>query len=61
MKTIGIIIFLLGVIIIGSELSGYSPEILDWLTQWGKSVGWGLKVTIVIIGATLYLISSSFE
>ncbi|MDO5687618.1 MAG: hypothetical protein Q4G42_09660 [Neisseria sp.] len=57
----GIIVFLFGTAVIGFDLLGYAPEALNWMDQWGKSVDWGIKVTVVIVGAALYLVGGQLE
>jgi hypothetical protein len=56
MKSIGGLLFLLG---IGSILLGFTGlefKLLMWVDNWGETIGWLIRAAFIVIGAAMWFI-----
>jgi hypothetical protein len=56
MKKIGSTLIILGILAIVLEYVNMVPRVLMWIYNWGDTVAWGIKISLIIIGAVLWLI-----
>ncbi|MFB9864434.1 hypothetical protein [Rufibacter immobilis] len=54
MKYLGLLIFLVGVVSLLVASFGANHFLLLWVDNWGRSIGWVLRVGITIAGYVLY-------
>jgi hypothetical protein len=61
MKSIGGYMFFFGV---GSIVLGYMGRellVLSWVDNWGPTVGWGIRVGLIVVGAALWFLGRKDE
>ncbi|MFT2007185.1 hypothetical protein ACMA1I_00785 [Pontibacter sp. 13R65] len=56
MKFLGILLFMAGLLSLLLELIGANLLILNWLNQWGYTTSWGIRISVILLGAILYLV-----
>jgi len=61
MKRIGSILLLFGVMAIVMDFFNAVPRLLVWIYNWGDSVAWGIKVSLVIVGTILWWLGKSAD
>ncbi|WP_205499654.1 hypothetical protein [Rufibacter psychrotolerans] len=54
MKYIGLGMFLVGLVSLLVALFGAYHFLLLWVDNWGKPLGWAIRVGIVVLGYVLY-------
>ena len=57
----GVFLLLLGIASIVMYFIGFVPKILVWVDNWGDSVGWAIRIGIVVLGALLFLASKKMK
>lgn len=61
MKSIGGLLFLLG---LGSFVLHYMNmefKLLTWVDNWGPAVGTGIRVALIVVGAALWFVGNKRE
>jgi hypothetical protein len=61
MKSIGGYMFFFGV---GSIVLDYMDRqftLLSWIDNWGSTVGWGIRIALIVVGAVLWFIGGKQE
>jgi hypothetical protein len=58
LKSIGSLMFILGVAAIIFGFMDRVPRLLAWIYEWGNGAAWAIKIGLVVGGAALYLMSS---
>ena len=43
------------------SLIGYELRLLMWIDNWGTGVGWGIRVALVVVGLSMYMLVPSEE
>ncbi|MBC7848706.1 MAG: hypothetical protein H7Y31_03165 [Chitinophagaceae bacterium] len=61
MKSIGSILFILGAVASILGLIGRDSIILRWMNDLGETVSWIIKIGLMVLGATLYIIGGKKE
>ncbi len=61
MKNVGSIFLFIGIASIGMIFVDYSFEYLMWIDNWGNTVGWIIRVAIIIVGGGLYFVGGKSE
>ena len=61
MKSIGglMVVFGAGSIVLG--LIGMEFSLLMWVDNWGPTVGWAIRGTLIVVGALLWLLGPDYE
>ncbi|ALJ01442.1 hypothetical protein [Rufibacter tibetensis] len=54
MKFLGLLIFLVGLVSLLVASFGANHFLLLWVDNWGRSIGWAIRVAITIFGYVLY-------
>ena len=54
MKTIGMYMALAGIFSIGFQFMDRELSILRWIDMWGDTVGWIIRVGLIVVGGALY-------
>lgn len=57
MKELGSAMLFFGIGSIVLNMIGLEFIILAWIDMWGPTVGWIIKVALIVVGALLYLTS----
>jgi hypothetical protein len=55
MKKIGSFFIIIGLLAIVLNYINRVPRLLMWIYQWGEGVAWGIKISLIVLGAILYL------
>lgn len=61
MRTIGTYLAIFG---IGSVILYFFDmqfRLLMWIDMWGESVGWGIRIGMIVLGAILFLVGKPSE
>jgi len=58
---IGAFLAIAGVLSILLHFFGYNLKVLLWIDLWGPTVGWIIRVGVIVLGAALFLLSKSGE
>lgn len=58
LSSIGAFLAIAGVASIVLYFIGYNLKILMWIDMWGITMGWVIRVGLIIAGGVLYLIGS---
>ena len=58
LSSIGAFLALAGVASIALNFFNYNLRILMWIDTWGSTMGWVIRVGLIIAGGVLYLIGS---
>jgi hypothetical protein len=58
MKSIGSLMFILGVLAIVMYYLDRVPRLLIWIYNWGEGAAWAIKIGLVVVGAGLYILGS---
>ena len=58
MGSLGGFIALLGVFSVVVTSAGGDFELVAWIDSWGRSVGWSIRVGLVLVGAMLWLVGA---
>jgi len=58
MKRIGSFLMLIGLLAIVLNFINYVPRVLIWIYQWGEGPAWAIKIALLIVGLTLYIVGS---
>jgi hypothetical protein len=56
LSSIGGFLALAGIISIALYLFGWNLRILLWIDTWGPSVGWSIRMGIMVVGLVLFVI-----
>jgi hypothetical protein len=58
MRQLGSILIILGILCIAFDLAGCKSDraslLTDWMSIWGRSTEWGIKIGMVGMGILLY-------
>ncbi|MBP7584560.1 MAG: hypothetical protein KBA61_11025 [Spirochaetes bacterium] len=57
-KSIGAFLALAGIASIVLNFINWNLKILMWIDMWGSTVGWIIRVGLIIAGGILYLLGS---
>lgn len=50
----GLILAALGIMSIVLSIFNYNIRLLAWIDLWGETMGWVIRITLIIIGALVY-------
>lgn len=57
MKSIGILLFVLGAGSFVLNQLGMEFKLLSWIDNWGDTTGLAIRVGLIVVGGALYLIA----
>ncbi len=57
----GVFLLLLGIASIVMNFIGFVPKILVWIDMWGETIGWAIRIGIVVLGAVLFIASKKMK
>jgi hypothetical protein len=55
MKYLGLVLLIIGVLSLILPFTGAEFMFLSWVSNWGETIGWAIRIGIVLLGAALYL------
>jgi len=61
MKTIGMYMAIAGIASIVLHFMGMNLSLLMWIDMWGATVGWAIRIGLLVIGAGLFFMSPAAE
>ena len=61
MKTVGTYLFIFGLGSIILYFMNMQFKLLMWIDNWGDTVGWGIRIGMVVVGAALFFFGRSQE
>lgn len=61
MKSIGMYLAIFGIATMLLPLIGYQLSLFMWIDNWGPTVGWIIKIAMVVIGGGLFLAGNDDE
>ncbi len=61
MRTIGTYLAIFGIGSIILYFMNMQFSILMWIDNWGESVGWGIRIGMVVLGAILFFVGKAPE
>lgn len=61
MKNIGSFLSLIGVLAIVFNFMDRVPNLLMWIYNWGDSVAWAIKISLIVVGVALYYFGKKKE
>ncbi|MBP7901753.1 MAG: hypothetical protein KA015_02935 [Spirochaetes bacterium] len=61
MSSAGVFLLLLGIASIVMNFIGFVPKILVWIDMWGETIGWAIRIGIVVLGAVLFIASKKMK
>jgi len=61
MNTIGRYMAIFGVASIVLSFLGYNLRLLMWIDMWGETVGWAIRIGLIVVGLALMFIGGSDE
>ncbi|MEL7025468.1 MAG: hypothetical protein AAGL69_17160 [Pseudomonadota bacterium] len=56
MKTIGLYLMIAGAGSIALNQFGYEFSLLQWIDNWGPTVGWAIRGGAIVVGAALFFV-----
>lgn len=56
MKFIGLFLLLTGLASLVLGFTGANLVVLNWLSQWGETASWGIRIGIAVLGGILYFV-----
>lgn len=60
-KKIGLYMAIFGALSIVLYFINYNLRILLWIDNWGDTIGWVIRIGLVVVGALLYFIIGKEE
>ena len=61
MKSIGSTLLFFGFGTIALDLIGYQFVILAWIDIWGDTVGWAIRISMIVAGCVLFFLGQRVE
>ena len=61
MRTIGMYMALAGIISIVLLFLERNLTILMWIDMWGETVGWAIRIGLIVVGGALFLLGPQEE
>lgn len=58
MKNVGSLLFLFGAGSIVLFFLDYEFRILNWIETWGPEIAWAIRLTMVVVGAILWIVGN---
>lgn len=58
MKRIGGILATLGLLAVVLNFLNLVPSVLIWIYNWGDGVAWVIKIALIVLGGTMYLLGN---
>jgi hypothetical protein len=53
---VGLFIAALGIMSIVLSFFNYNIRLLAWIDMWGDTVGWVIKISMIVVGAVLFFV-----
>lgn len=61
MKSLGLWLFIFGAGSFALNFFGMEFRLLSWIDNWGPTVGIGIRVGLIVVGAALWLLGNKQE
>lgn len=55
MKSLGMYMALAGIISIALNFMERNLSILMWIDMWGETIGWAIRIGLIVVGGALFL------
>ncbi|WP_299705436.1 hypothetical protein [uncultured Pontibacter sp.] len=56
MKFIGLFLLIIGLASVVLGFLDYNSLLLNWVDNWGESIGWGIRIGATALGGLLYFV-----
>jgi hypothetical protein len=56
MKFIGLFLLIVGFVSLFIGFTGANLLAINWVNQWGETIGWTIRIAVTILGGLLYFI-----
>lgn len=57
----GLLIAAMGIISIALSIFNYNIRLLAWVDLWGDTMGWVIRILLILIGGALYFFFGNYE
>ncbi len=61
LSSIGLFIAIAGIASIILSFFNYNLQILMWIDTWGVVIGWVIRISLIVIGAGLFIVGKMFR
>ncbi|WP_046755794.1 hypothetical protein [Kordia jejudonensis] len=61
MRTVGTYLAIFGIASVILSFFNMELRILMWIDMWGASVGWGIRIGLIVLGAILFFAGKAPE
>ncbi|MFT5599862.1 MAG: hypothetical protein ACI9N1_000088 [Flavobacteriales bacterium] len=57
----GLIVAAMGIMSIVLSIFNYEIRLLAWIGQWGETMGWVIRILLIVVGGALFFLFGSSD